>query len=378
MRASPVVTASHLTRRLIAGWDEHPLGVGCRPIGGPAISQDQAAGWAPVPDDSAVDVLLKAHAQGATVFDTADVYGLGHSQRLLGRMLAQVPRESVRITCTIGAFKGTGPHSYASLNLHGQVQQTLENLGDPGDVEDQYLDVLNLHHTNFGPRDKYLDEALETLQALRDMDSIRAVGMPAPNRLATSRPATGSNTRDQDSTARFAYLFQRIRPDVVWTTFNPLSPAPSAPGTAGDETDEDIFSFARRQGVATMVCEPLAQGLLTGKYSPDTAFLPGDVRSRVSLPVLEAVQRSLHPLRERFGATPDDLARIALHYCLRECPDSIVLVGSSTTQQVISNYEGLCDELSEEDYDVIRTAYAALRAELNALGRHRPLDAAVN
>lgn len=357
------MTASHLSRRrLIAGWDEHPLGVGCRPIGGPSIYQEHATGWAPVSDVTAVDALLQAHAQGATVFDTADVYGLGHSQRLLGRMLAQVPRESVRITSTIGSFKGTGPHACSSLNLHKQVEQTLENLGEVG-----YLDVLNLHHTSFGPRDEYLHEAVETLQALRDMDVVKAVGMPAPNRL---RIAPGSDACGQGRSARFAYLFQRIRPEVIWMTFNPLSRMPPGSGTADDEADEDIFSFARRQGVATMVCEPLAQGLLTGKYPRDTVFLPGDVRSRVSPFVLEAVHRGVQPLREHFGATPEELARVALRYCLRECPDSIVLVGSSAAQQVVSNYEGLREELSDEDYRAICATYADLHAKLNASEHH--------
>ncbi|WP_443068566.1 aldo/keto reductase [Streptomyces sp. NBC_01267] len=54
------------------------------------MNQGHAAGWAPVADDNAVDALLSTHAQGATVYDTSDVYGLGHSLRLLGRILAQV------------------------------------------------------------------------------------------------------------------------------------------------------------------------------------------------------------------------------------------------------------------------------------------------
>ncbi|WP_063793978.1 aldo/keto reductase [Streptomyces graminilatus] len=355
-------------RRLVAGWDEHPLGAGCRPIGGPATNLSHAAGWAPVDDDSAVDALLRARAEGATVFDTSDVYGLGHSQRLLGRMLAQVPRESVSITCTVGAFKGTGVNAYSSLNLHGQVEQSLENLG----VES--LDVLTLHHTDFGPRDRYLQEARETLEAQRDLGRVKALGMRAPNRLAAGTATPGD--RNQVSAARFDFLVQQLGPKVITTPFNPLS-RPPEPEAADSEENEDIFSFARRHGAATMIYKPLAQGLLTGKYLSDAAFGPGDVRSRLTTPVLETVERGLQPLRDRFGATPHDLARVALLYCLKRCPDSIVLTGFTSSEQVAANYAGLETELSDDDFDFVNTTYAGLRAELEALGQLRAPEASV-
>lgn len=130
---------------------------------------------------------------------------------------------------------------------------------------------------------------------------------------------------------------------------------------------EDIFSFARRQCVGTMVSMPLAQGLLTGKYAPDAAFGAGDARSRVTRPVLEAVRRGLQPLRERLGPAPEDLARVGLHFCLRRWPDAIVLAGFSSAQQVTVNYEGLTTELSSEDYDFVHTVYESLCTDIGAL-----------
>ncbi|MFD8316231.1 aldo/keto reductase [Kitasatospora purpeofusca] len=309
-------------------------------------------------DECAVDALLRARDEGATVFDTSDVYGLGHSQRLLGRMLAQVPRASVRITSTVGAFRGTSVNAYRSLNLHGQVEQSLENLG----VES--LDVLTLHYTDFGPRDQYLQEARETLEALRDLGRVKALGMRAPKRLAVGAGTSGS--RHQVSTDRFAFLVQQFRPEVITVPFSPLSQPPPEHGAGAHEEDEDIFSFARRHGVATVITRPLGLGLLTGKHRPGTAFGPGDVRSRLTPPVLDAVQRGLQPLRDRFGSAPRDLARVALLYCLRRCPDSIVLTGFTSAQQVSLNYQGLKTPLSEPDYEFVDAAYAAMRAEVEA------------
>jgi aryl-alcohol dehydrogenase-like predicted oxidoreductase len=283
-------------------------------------------------------------------------------------MLSQVPRESVRITCTVGAFKGTGVNAYSSLNLHGQVEQSLENLGV------KWLDVLTLHHTDFGPRDQYLQEARETLEALRDLGIVKALGMRAPNRLVAGTAASGDP--DQVSAARFAFLVDRLGAEVITTAFNPLS-RPPEPEASGSEEDEDIFSFARRHGIATMIYKPLGQGLLTGKYLHDATFGPGDVRSRITAPVLDAVQRGLQPLRDRFGSAPQDLARVALHYCIKHCPDSIVLAGFTSSQQVAANYECLGTELTDQDYDFVGTVYAALRAELADLGRLRAREASV-
>lgn len=109
--SEPVVTSHLPRRRLIAGWDEHPLGVGCHPIGGLTINQGHAAGWGPVADDNAVDALLSTHAKGGNC--------LRHLRRLRSRPLSETAgpdscpsaRKEVRITCSIGAFRGIGPHA---------------------------------------------------------------------------------------------------------------------------------------------------------------------------------------------------------------------------------------------------------------------------
>ncbi len=356
------MTASYLSRRhLIAGRDAYPLGVGCRPISGPAAIEGRPVGWASVADSSAVDTLLCAHAKGATVYDTSDVYGLGHSQRMLGRMLAQVPRSSVRITCTIGTYKGTGQHAYSSLNLFRQVEQTLENLGV------KQLDVLVLAHADFGPRDRYLEEARETLQALRDSRDVAAIGMRMPGTLPTSPAASDLSIGHWGSQPRYDFLFEQLNPQVLSTAAHPIEPQTGDAATAGARSGESIFAFARRHGAATMIHEPLLHGLLTGKYGPDADFSPGDVRTRYTPAELEIVDRGLEALRTRFGKDPQALARVALHYCLRRCPDSIVLAGSSSPEQVNKNFEGLNAEVSDDDYAFAERAYATLHT---ALARH--------
>ncbi|MHC3393897.1 aldo/keto reductase [Streptomyces lavendulocolor] len=314
-------------------------------------------------DSSAVDALLRAHALGATVFDTSDVYGLGHSQRLLGKMLAQVPRSSVRITCTIGTYKGTGQHAYSSLNLFRQVEQTQENLGV------KHLDVLVLAHADFGPGDRYLDEARDTLQALRDSGDVAAIGMRVPSILPASPAAADPSTGHWGSQPRYDFLFEQLNPQVLSTAANPLEPQTDHAVAAEARSGESVFSFARRHGASTMIHEPLLHGLLTGKYGPDAAFSSGDVRSRYTPAILEIIDRGLEALRTRFGADPRALARIALHYCLRRCSDSIVLTGISGPEQAEANYVGFHSEMTDDDYAFAESTYAALN---HALSRQIP------
>lgn len=356
MSASPLPA-----RRLVGDRSEHPLGVGCWPIGGPADNLGMPIGWSTATDAASLKGLLTAHEMGATVFDTADVYGLGHSQRLLGQMLQHVPRESLCITSKIGYFRGTAPNAYSPSQLLHQVRQSLENL------DTDYLDVLSLHNTDFGPRDQYLDDALETLRALREVGTIRAIGMRGPHRLSTDRLTQAPRDRE-DKRDRFAYLFHRVQPDVISTRYNPLTPE-----TLIGENDEDIFAFARRHGAAVTISKPLVQGLLTGKYDPAAppVFGPGDHRLRkrwFTPPALDVIQHGLKPLQEHFGPTSRDLTRVALRYCLQRCEHAIVLVGFTTPQHITDNYTCLGEPLTPSEQALARQTYTALRSELDALG----------
>lgn len=104
------------------------LGVGCWALGGPDSNLGLPMGWGPIEDDQARAGLEQAYALGTTLFDTADVYGHGRSERLLGRLVEQVPRDSLVLSSKVGYFRGTAPHGYHPPHLRHQLEQTLDNL----------------------------------------------------------------------------------------------------------------------------------------------------------------------------------------------------------------------------------------------------------
>ncbi|MET8542571.1 aldo/keto reductase [Kitasatospora sp. NPDC004799] len=347
------------TRTLARELTVNPVAVGCWAIGGPGHNLGLPMGWANVDERESLRGLRQAHYLGANLFDTADVYGHGRSERLIGKFLAGVDRDSVVLSSKVGYFAGTAEHAYERTHMRHQLETTLRNLGT------DHLDVYFLHNSSFGERDRYLEGAVEQMHAFRQEGLIRAVGMRGPHRLATDRLSPPKGERE-DKRARFRTLFDIVRPDYLAVRFNALTPL------VGDG-EEDLFAFAAARGASVLANKPLAQGLLTGKYHPDRppVFGDGDIRRRkawFTQPFLRIIEDGLEPLRERFGPSQADLARVAIRYVLQHAENCAVLVGFTRVEQVEQNLLCLGDELTSDDMAFIREATGRLQQQLDAAG----------
>ncbi|GAA3087471.1 aldo/keto reductase [Streptosporangium carneum] len=343
--------------------DVSAIGAGCWTIGGLASNRGVPIGWAGIDPDQAYAALTRAFELGITLYDTADVYGLGESERLLGRLLGQVDRSRIVVSSKVGYFAGTAVHPYQERQLLRQFETTRDNLGTG------YLDLYFLHSADFGPADRYLDEAADTLRRLRADGLIRAMGIRAPHEFAEEW-ATDPSHPQATATARFLYLFNRIRPDVVTVRHNLMSLTYSLAET-------DIFAFTRKRGVGVLMKQVLGQGLLLGTYSPDAPplFPPEDHRHadpRFTRPILRIIHDGLTALGHRFGYRPVDLARVALCYALQADPNAVALVGFRNPAQITANLDVLRCPLSPQDIDEIRHLTAPLRVML-AQHTHPPV-----
>lgn len=346
-------------RTLTGGLTVHPIGMGCWPIGGPDSNLGLPMGWSTAEDAASLRGLEAAHEMGANLFDTADVYGHGHSERLIGRFLRGVPRDSVVLSTKVGYFAGTAGHPYLPSHMRRQLETSLENLGT------DRLDIYFLHNANFGPEDRYLDGAIETMRDFQEEGLINQIGMRGPHRFATDRLTVPKGQRE-DKQARFRYLFDRVQPGYLAVRYNALTPPPPA-------GQPDIFTFTADHGASVLINKPLAQGLLTGKYDParPPAFEDGDIRLRKAWftgPALEIIDRGLAPWRERFGADRQDLVRVALHYCVQQAENAAVLVGFTRPEQVRENLAAVGEPLSPEDIAFIRETAGRIQQELDAAG----------
>ncbi|MFB8086915.1 aldo/keto reductase [Streptomyces sp. NPDC055992] len=342
---------------LPGGKEVSRLGIGCWPIGGPAENLGMPMGWSTARDSRSLDGLARAFELGANLFDTADVYGHGHSERLLGAFLTGVPRHQVAVTSKVGYFSGSNGNAYDPAHMRVQLEKTLTNLGT------DHLDVYALHNANFGPEDVYLNMAVETMRTFQAEGLIKAVGMRGPHRYAPERLVPAGTARE-DKHARFRRHFAIVRPDILAIRDNLLTPRDA---TAG------IRAFADERNVPVIINKALGQGLLTGKHAPSRApaYGAGDHRSRkrwFTEPALRILQQHLDALRERFGHEQTDLVHTSLRYLLQRWPAAVVLTGFTSAAQVEQNLSTPSTPLTPEDLAYLAIAGRRAQEALDADG----------
>jgi aryl-alcohol dehydrogenase-like predicted oxidoreductase len=199
--------------------------------------------WGTVTDSESLAALHRAVDLGVNFFDTADVYGDGRSERLLGR-LKRERQESIFVATKAGRrLPAQTVAGYGHANLTAFVDRSLGNLG----VES--IDLLQLHCP---PTDLYYEPAVfESLDALVAAGKVRAYGV--------------SVERVEEALKAIEY------PGVqsVQIIYNVFRQRPA----------ELFFAEAKRRGVGILARLPLSSGLLAGKLRPDTSFDVDDHRS---------------------------------------------------------------------------------------------------
>jgi len=291
------------------------------------------ADWGDVDEDEAVATLHAAADAGVTFFDTADVYGDGRSERLVGRLLRERPDDGITVATKMGRRLDQTVENYSPANFRAWNDRSRENLG----VET--LDLVQLHCP---PTDLYYHpEVFADLDAMVDEGRIAAYGV--------------SVERVEEALKAIEY------PGVatVQIIANPFRQRPTGL----------FFAEAARRGVGIVVRVPLASGLLSGKYTRDTTFSADDHRqfnrhgevfdvgetfAGVPFEVgLDAVEE-LRPLVPE-GAT---LAQLALRWILMHDAVSTVIPGARNAEQTQGNAAAAeVDALSEETMEKIAAVY---------------------
>ena len=307
------------------------ISLGCWTLGGLNWVDGSPNGWANVDDGEAISAVHYALEQGVNHFDNADVYGNGRAERLLARALGKQSKDVV-IASKLGHFKGTAEHAYEALHVRHQCEQSLRNLGR------DYLDIYYFHHGDFGPEDRYLDDALDVMHRLREQGKIRLVGLSAY------------------SEADFLRLVPKIEPDVLQSWAHALDDHFIRPGNP-------VADMMKERGLSFVAFSPLAQGVLLDKYDPERppTFEAGDNRkdnTRFSSDSLRSLKPKLERLKQRFGSGTEDLARVALNYVLSFAPVACAIPGFRNERQVRVNLSAAGRPLSREDVEFVATTLA--------------------
>jgi aryl-alcohol dehydrogenase-like predicted oxidoreductase len=218
--------------------------MGCWAIGGEWVFEGRPAGWGKVDDAESTRAIQCALDLGVTFFDTADVYGCGHSERILGKALAG-KRDTVVIATKFGNVFDEQTREGAGNNITpAYIRAACEN--SLRRLSTNYIDIYQLH-CGIGT-DAEGEEVIATLEELVSEGKIRFYG-PSTDDLKVAR------------------LFAR----------GPHATAVQQQLNLFGGNDE-LVAFCEEQGLAVLCRTPLAMGLLTGKYRSDQELAANDVR----------------------------------------------------------------------------------------------------
>ena len=288
-----------------------PIGLGCWAIGGPLWAGEQPRGWGEVDDQESTRAIRRALDLGVTLFDTADVYGAGHSERVLGRALAG-DRPRVLIATKFGntfdeASRQMGGVDVSPGYVRSACEASLERLGT------DYIDLYQLHVGDL-PEEQAL-VVRQSLEELVDDGLIRSYGWST------------------DDPARARLFGAGAHGMAVQHGLNVFADA------------DEMLDTCHRLAVASINRSPLAMGLLTGKFQGGSRLPMDDVRGREPAwmrwfkgggPVPEYLAR-LEAIREVLTSGGRTLTQGALAWIWGRSDLTIPIPGFRTVAQVEEN-----------------------------------------
>ncbi len=290
--------------------------------------------WGPVNDDESMRALHAAVDAGVNFIDTADVYGNGHSERLVARLRRERPRDTIWVATKAGRKL---PHQvcegYSRENLTAWTEESLRNL------QVEAIDLLQLHCPPTALYDR--PEVFGFLDDLVSAGKLRYYGVSV----------------EKVDEAVAALRFPGVQSvQIIFNMFR-LKPA------------ERFFAAAKASQVGILARVPLASGLLTGKLRPDTTFAPDDHRQfnregqmfdkgetlsgvpyDVGLDAVEELRALVRP-----GTT---LTQMALRWILMFDAVTCAIPGARTEQQARENAgAAVLPPLTDAEMALVRDVY---------------------
>ncbi len=323
-----------MTRFGRTGRELPSISVGTWSHGGPKVVGKREVGWSGHDDAQALAALGAAAEHGIVHWDTADVYGDGHAEELIGSLWDQVDRDRIFLATKIGWDPGPHGHHYHPTQIRERLERSLRLL------RTDHVDLYYFHQCEFGRDDQYLEDAVALFRELRDQGKIRHIGL---------------SDWDLHKLTRYAGT---VEPDVVQPYRNVLD---------DDYEPSGLKAWVEKNDAGVAWFSPLKHGLLLGKYEAPATFEDGDMRNGIpgfrDQALLDHLRRCRDQVTERFGdRTSQPVLMALLGALLADCPTACVLLGLRNPEQVAAAAE-LGNLLTADEGRWVRELYRRTATE---------------
>jgi aryl-alcohol dehydrogenase-like predicted oxidoreductase len=288
------------------------IGYGCWKAGG--------AGWHDANDDATLDAIAAALASGITFFDTAPIYGMGHSEELLGKAL-KGRRDEVVVATKVGLVwdnQGRVTKSLEPTSVHREIDASLRRLAT------DRIDLIQIH---WNDHQTPIEAVMEAFAQARDQGKVRYFGVC---------------NLDLKTLTRARQVEELVSVQVLYNLID-RNASRYLTETLEYRTEQEIVPYCSEHKLGLIPYSPLAQGFLSDGF--DWRNLPKDDVRRLNKMFADNVQRreELLDIARGQGLT---LAQLAMLWLARQPVISSIIIGSTSARHVEENVRTL-DRLRE-------------------------------
>ncbi|WP_181764062.1 aldo/keto reductase [Streptomyces albidus (ex Kaewkla and Franco 2022)] len=272
--------------------------------------------WGSFDEDAAIAAIRHARELGVNLFDTAQAYGFGASERLLGKALREEltrDRDSVVIATKGGVRPDGGGRDASAAYLRDGVEQSLRALG---------VETVDLYQVHWPDPDVPAAETAGALQEMVDEGKLRHVGV---SNYDAAQMAEFAAVRPVETLQPPYHLFRR-------------------------GIEAEILPYAREHGIGVLAYSPLASGLLTGRFDENTRFEDGDWRSQATAFTGDALRKNVAVVRRLADfaeARGYSVSQLAIAWVLAGV--DVALVGARSSRNIEASAAAADISLSDDD-----------------------------
>lgn len=310
------------------------LGLGCWGFSGSSV-------WDNSDDERTIRVIREAIDRGVNFIDVAPVYGKGHSEEIVGRVLKEGLRQKVLLATKCGlVWKGEedARNNLKRESIFREVEDSLKRL---------QTDVIDIYQLHWPDPDTELEETIGAIEELKKQGKIRYFGM----------------TNFSLSDIRRANTITTV--NTVQGLYNMLEQNPTAYHNIPLEyrTRDEILPYCQEKDIPFLPYSPLFQGLLTGKFRENNNFSDRDVRNanpKLVGPVYSDFYKIVERLKNLAAEWGHPLNEVAINWLARQKMVGPIIAGATKVEQFCSNCQAMEWELNQEQFDILENTISEM------------------